>query len=383
MPSLDYSNQVLDRTRGTPYEEQRAAAAGGAARAGAGFGSQSLPRQAAILQAWRGAARQQGSSPDAAEAAAAQLRQIHATQVQAYADNPWDAGARFARLPPSPRCRSRRPRAASRSSAAHAADVAVEAAAGGPDVAAAAGNEAASWADTLKKLRPWSAPRCWPRRAHGPVAWRRRTRSPSRSTRSDRATALMLRSTTARTPAARVAVRVGLGAQAPRRQDGEGRRREADRLAAEIATMMRGALGNTEAENDAIDAAYYVRASFDSTRRHAGRLRRVHRHVANAVRMVVGQPIDRGGVATILPRGMDERAFDTKLRTSRPRRSRRRRPTGQGLRRRARGAAAEPSRPHPDRGMRCTPARASTPHDARQFVTLTRQAPCRCCLKVQ
>jgi hypothetical protein len=82
---------------------------------------------------------------------------------------------------------------------------------------------------------------------------------------------------------------------------------------AEISGMVRGTLGNDQAENDVIEAAYYIRAQMDI---EGGTAPGFDSDPSNerAVRMVIGQPMDRGGVKTLLPRGMTQDDFDTKLR---------------------------------------------------------------------
>ena len=84
---------------------------------------------------------------------------------------------------------------------------------------------------------------------------------------------------------------------------------------AEIANMVRGTMGDDRAEQDVIDAAWYVRAAMDaeSTEVPGYTLKASNE---NAVRMVIGTPIDRGGVKTLTPRGMDEKTFDERSRAA-------------------------------------------------------------------
>jgi hypothetical protein len=81
---------------------------------------------------------------------------------------------------------------------------------------------------------------------------------------------------------------------------------------AEIATLVRGTLGDERAENDIIDSAYFVRASMDMDGTAAAGFS-LDASNKNAVKMVAGEPLERGGVKTLLPRGMDEDAFDEAL----------------------------------------------------------------------
>jgi hypothetical protein len=63
---------------------------------------------------------------------------------------------------------------------------------------------------------------------------------------------------------------------------------------AEIAGIVRGTLGDDQAESDAIDAAYYVRAAMEQEGIQAPGFN-LKASSENAVRMVIGQPLDRGG----------------------------------------------------------------------------------------
>lgn len=86
---------------------------------------------------------------------------------------------------------------------------------------------------------------------------------------------------------------------------------------ASIAEMVRGSIGDKQVESDAIEAAYLVRASMDAK----GIALPGYNLTAsneNAVKMVIGQPLERGGAKTVLPRGMDEHDFDNKLRDFTP-----------------------------------------------------------------
>ena len=81
---------------------------------------------------------------------------------------------------------------------------------------------------------------------------------------------------------------------------------------AEIAGMVRGTLGDDAAESDVIDSAYYVRAAMDSDGTAAPGFN-LDASNRSAVRLVIGEPLERNGVKTLLPRGMDEGAFDKAL----------------------------------------------------------------------
>lgn len=81
---------------------------------------------------------------------------------------------------------------------------------------------------------------------------------------------------------------------------------------AEIASLVRGTMGSEKLESDVIDAAYYVRAAMDQEGAGAQGFK-IGDSAKDAVRLVIGQPMERNGVKTILPRGMDDSAFDKAL----------------------------------------------------------------------
>lgn len=81
---------------------------------------------------------------------------------------------------------------------------------------------------------------------------------------------------------------------------------------AEISGLVRGTLGDQKAEDDAIDAAYFVRAAMDVDGINAPGFK-LGQSAEKAVKLVLGQPMERGGVKTVLPKGFDEDMFDDKL----------------------------------------------------------------------
>jgi len=86
----------------------------------------------------------------------------------------------------------------------------------------------------------------------------------------------------------------------------------------EIAKMVRGTMGDTNAENDIIESAYLVRAGLDAEGAEVPGFGRADQSNENAVKMVIGQPLERAGVKTILPRGFTESMFNDKLKTLTP-----------------------------------------------------------------
>lgn len=78
---------------------------------------------------------------------------------------------------------------------------------------------------------------------------------------------------------------------------------------ATIAEKVRGTLGDARAEQDVIDSAYYVRAAMDLKGINAPGFH-LGSDEEDAIKLVIGQPMDRGGVKTLLPKGMSENQFD-------------------------------------------------------------------------
>lgn len=81
---------------------------------------------------------------------------------------------------------------------------------------------------------------------------------------------------------------------------------------AEISEMVRGTLGSQKAEQDVIDSAYYVRAAMENDGNAVPGFGMTATS-AQAVRLVIGSPMERNGVKTLLPKGMDESGFDKAL----------------------------------------------------------------------
>jgi hypothetical protein len=71
-------------------------------------------------------------------------------------------------------------------------------------------------------------------------------------------------------------------------------------------------MGSEKLENDVIDAAYYVRAAMDQDGAGVQGFK-IGDSAKDAVRLVIGQPMERNGVKTFLPHGMDDSAFDKAL----------------------------------------------------------------------
>jgi hypothetical protein len=80
---------------------------------------------------------------------------------------------------------------------------------------------------------------------------------------------------------------------------------------AQLAELTRGAIGSDEAETEVMDAAYYVMAAQNLDAAKApGFGGGFGRGAKDAISMVAGRPLSRGGTKTLLPRGMTESQFD-------------------------------------------------------------------------
>ena len=310
LPDLGYQAQVRTLTRGTPY----AAAADallGQAQAGAAFGSQSLPRQAAALQQMG-----MGGNPDEKKLIDF-ARQVHDTQKRAFDDNPWAAASRFHRLPAVPEAQitdasqalqliqQRRPMMS-----------AVEASAGRP-VSPLQPTEAAQWAERLKVLpveqRADQLAAVGESLGIGQVA-----ALADQLDKGNKPFALAMKLGLDRTTAGRTVAGLALrGAQALADKTVKKDDAALSGWRSEISSMVRGTLGDDRAEADVIEAAYYVRAAMDIEGIAApGFSRGLGSSAEEAVRLVIGTPLDRGGVKTLTPRGMDERMFDDRARAA-------------------------------------------------------------------
>lgn len=310
LPDLAYQAQVRTLTRGTPY----AAAADALlqqAQVGASFGSQSLPKQAASLQAMG-----MGGNPDEKKLIDF-ARQVHDTQKRAFDDNPWAAATRFHRLPVVPEAQitdagqalqlvqQRRPMMS-----------AVEASAGRP-VSPLQPAEAAQWADRLKALpadqRADQLAAVGQSLGIGQVA-----ALADQLDKGNKPLALALKLGLDRTTAGRTVAGLALrGAQAIADKTVKKDDAALTGWRSEIASMVRGTLGDDRAEADVIEAAYLVRAAMDIEGIAApGFSGGLGQSAEEAVRLVIGTPLDRGGVKTLTPRGMDEKMFDERTRAA-------------------------------------------------------------------
>ena len=310
LPDLAYQAQVRTLTRGTPYADA-ADALLTQAQAGAAFGSQSLPKQAAALQQMG-----MGGNPDEKKIIDF-ARQVHDSQKRAFDENPWAAASRFHRLPAVPEVQitdagqaiqviqQRRPMMPT-----------VEASAGKP-VSPLQPGEAVQWADRLKALpveqRADQLATVGQSLAIGQVS-----ALADQLDKGNKPLALAMKLGIDRTTAGRTVAGLALrGAQALADKTVKKDDAALTGWRSEISSMVRGTLGDDRAEQDVIEAAYYVRAAMDIEGIAApGFSRGLGGSAEEAIRLVIGTPVDRGGVKTLTPRGMDERMFDDRSRAA-------------------------------------------------------------------
>lgn len=315
MVSPLYEREVLAKTAGTVFEAP-AREMIASSYAGATHGSLPLPKQEERLRQLDAVLAQQGSSPENAKLAGV-ARQVTETQRRAYKENPWAAAARFGKQPDVPEM-----------PIAKAEDVpqliaqrlplmqGVEVFAG-ESVSPLQPNEAKAFGEKLKAMPPDARAEVLAQTG-AMLDARRGAALAEQLDKHDKPLSLALKMGLDRTTAGRAASTLVLrGAQAL--QD-KTVKKDDSALAgwrAEIATLVRGTLGDDRAEQDVIDASYYVRAAQEQEGIAApGFTRGVGSGAKDAVAMVIGEPIERAGLKTVLPRGMKERDFDEKLKAA-------------------------------------------------------------------
>lgn len=327
MVSPDYEREVVGRVVGTPFEPQ-ARQVIALSYAGAMHGSKPLAAQEQDLRAVDAQIAAGGTSAEQAKLVQ-HMRTITERQRAAYKENPWEAATRFGRQQPVPEAQI-----------ASAADVpqlvaqrltqigGVEVYAGRP-VSPLQPGEAKAFAESLRALAPQARAEILGQTGallSGP----RGAALAEQLDKQDRPLALALKMGLDRTSAGRTAsslVLIGQQALADKTV-----KKDDSALAgwrAEIATLVRGSMGDDRAEQDVIDAAYYVRAAQDVEGIGGqGFTRGIGNGAADAIGMVAGYPVERAGQKFLLPRAMKERDFDEKLRTYTPEKLRQIAPSG-------------------------------------------------------
>lgn len=314
MPSQDYEREVLGAVSGTPFEEP-ARAMLTASYSGATHGSLPLPDQEKRLRALDLLLAGNGSSPEDSKLATA-ARAITENQRQAYKENPWAAATRFGRQMDVPQAQI--------TDAAQVPQLiaqrlpmmtGVETFAGRP-VSPLQPDEAGAFAQQLGAMPPEARAEVLAQTG-AMLSAPRATALADQLDKKDRPLALALKMGLDRTTAGRAASSLVLrGAQAI---SDKTVKKDDTALAgwkAEIAGLVRGSIGDDQAESDVIDAAYYVRAAQEQEGIAPAGFKSSGNGAADAVAMVAGTPITRAGVKTLLPRGMQESDFDNRLKAA-------------------------------------------------------------------
>lgn len=321
MPSPQYESEVRAKTLGTPYEAETDGMLKGSL-VGAMHGTQTLPQQQEALRNADALAARDGSSPEALKLLN-NARTITNNQAAAYKEDAWDASARFGRQNAVPEAQI--------TSAGQLSDIitqrapligAVEVYAGRP-VSPLHPHEAEVLADKLNALPPDQ---------RGDVLASAGSRLNAgqigaladQLDKKDKSLALALKTGSDMTTAGRtVSALILNGSQALADKTVKKDDAALSGWRSEIAGLVRGTLGDDKAEDDAINAAYYVRAAMENK---SGAFEDPSNK--GAVSMVIGLPVERNGVKTVLPRGISESDFNSKLRAFTPDRLKELAPSG-------------------------------------------------------
>lgn len=362
LPSEQYQAQVKAATAGFPDLETSSELLIKQATVGAMHGSKAIQQQQADIRMMEARAAN-GSSPEI-ELVIKQARQITETQQAAYKENPWAASARFQRLPSFPD----KPLPTAEATPAYVQQAlphmdAIEAA-GGVPASPLQPAQAQAFSDQLAKLPP--GPRADVLGQTGGLLSAGRIQAlADQLDKSNKPLALALKLGAGKTTLDRANAETLLrGADAIRDKTIKKDDAVLTGWRAEIATMVRGTLGDQKAENDAIDAAYYVRAGMEEPG-YPGTVSN-----ETAVALVLGRPYEQGGVKTVLPRGMTLDDFEEKLRAYTPERLQEVAPSGAVFIRGQKRTVQQLSRSLPSMGLKLNPAGGYTPVSGGAFVTL-------------
>lgn len=305
-PSPAYVAEVTRLTVGTPYAAPTLQLLSQAQR-GAGFGAKSIPDQQRELLALAG----RPTDPET-QALVSYARTVHENQVSAYKENPWEAASRFNGMAPEP---------AVKLSTAEQLPQLV-----GQRVAKLSRVEAAS-GQPASVLQPSELQAAIPLLQALPLSQRAEVLGQigvqldgphlialaDQLDKGDKPMALAMKLGADRTTAGRTVSELVLkGAEALADKTVKKDDQALVGWRSEIAAMVRGTLGDPRAEQDVIDAAFYVRAHSELSSGVAPGFDKVASN-EHALSLVIGRPMERGGVKTIIPRGMSQDDFDEKL----------------------------------------------------------------------
>lgn len=374
LPDNEYQAEVRAKVAGTPLAPLTETLIN-QSLIGAMHGSKSIPQQQASIRQLEARAAQ-GSNPEF-ESVIKGARQITDNQVAAYKENPWAASAKYQRLPSVPD----NPLPVAEATPEYVSKVlpymdAVETA-GGVPVSPLQPKQAQVFSEQLQKLPP--GPRADVLGQTGAqLSLGRISALADQLDKSNKPLSLALKLGAGRTSLDRSMAETLLrGADAIKDKTVKKDDAALTGWRTEISTMVRGTLGDQKAEDDAIDAAFYVRAGMDEP----GYPGKVSNELA--VALVLGRPYERGGVKTVLPRGMSEDDFVEKMRAYTPERLTQEIPSGVVYIRGQKRTIHQLSSALPGMGLKRNPAGGYTPVSGGAFVTLDEAGTVPLNLKVQ
>lgn len=300
-PSPEYEAQVMGLVSALPEARTAAQAMIATARRGAAFGSLPINMQARALE------QMTPGDPDQAKFKK-HLESVHAAQRRAYDEDPHAAAAKYGRAPAPKLYTIEAPEQLPMVVAERLQTIVnTENLAGGavsplrpdevaPAVKALLSVDVDKRADILAQTgRQLNVDQI--------------AKLADQLDKNDKPTALMLKLGGVRTTGDRsVAVLVGRGAQVLKDRSVTTDNAAVTGWRAEIASIVRGSGLSGQAEQDAIDAAFYVRAALDAP----GYEYDVKTN-EKAVELVIGKVKEAGGMKYRLPRGMDESTFTERI----------------------------------------------------------------------
>lgn len=285
----------------------------------AGYGSQPLARQQASLRELEAKAQADGSNPETMKRVQF-LRTITEKQEAEYKENPWAASQRFGRLGVNaPVVNITQAEQAPALVAERVKQIAaVEAMAGRP-VSPLQPEEVAGTVQALRAADPAAQSRVLAGMS-APLGLGQIEALADQMDKGSKPMALALKLGSLNTNAGRLVSELvlrgaaGIADKTVKKDDAA-----LTGWRAAISEKVRGTLGSERAERDVIDAAYYVRGAQEMEGIAApGFNRGIGSGEDDAIAMVIGKPITRAGVKTILPRGMDESDFEDRMRSQAP-----------------------------------------------------------------
>lgn len=310
--SPEYAALVKAHTIGTPLEAS-AEALIKKSYFGAALGSKPLGDQRASIRQAKEEAVARGTDPEEMRMLSF-LEGVTSKQEAAYKENPWAAASAFGRVEPTPEAKIGAPEQAVQVAASRKAKLPlIEHYSGDVPQSPLQPNEVAAFAEQTAKM---------PIERQAELLGALGAETPERSLpvlaeqidKGNRPLALMLRLNDRTTAGRTAAEMVGKGAFALKQKTVAADDTKLSGWKAEITKMVAGSLGNPKDEQNVIDAAFYVRAAMDIEGDTPAGFTK-DSSIERALRIVIGQPMERGGVKTILPRGMSQDDFDEKIRS--------------------------------------------------------------------